>query len=337
MRRPSTVMSSERRRGGQVVIPHAVMHGLEVPGALPGLDVDRDNGFGKQPVALAEAAVVIAVRRRRRQIDEPELVIPAHHRPHVGVAGVAMRAVLPGLDPELAVARNHVEDPLQLAGPHIERLHVAGHPFLDRRPIRHRRTDNHRIAHDDRRRINRDVVALAVELVQHPSLRARQRGQQIRFPGFAERRDRFAALRIEREQVAVERAHQDALVVAAVGPVRDTARQPSHGVGLRALRVRFGVVEPQRLAARRIDRGDLAESGAHVHHAVHDEGRGLQAIGGVGLFRVVGDLLDQIVIGRRPRPRDFQIAEVVARDLGKRRVLLAPVGAAMAGPITIGA
>ena len=29
----------QRRRGGQVVVPHAVMHGLEVPDALPGLDV----------------------------------------------------------------------------------------------------------------------------------------------------------------------------------------------------------------------------------------------------------------------------------------------------------
>ena len=308
-----------------------------MPGPFAGFDVDRNDGFGKQPVALTEAAVVIAVRRRRRQIHEPKLVVSAHHRPHVGVAGVAMRAVLPRLHTELAVARDHVKDPLQFSGAHVEGLHVAGHPFLHGRPIRHRRTNDHGVAHDHRRRVNRYVVALAVELMQHASLRPRQRDQQIRLSSFAKRRDRLAALRIEREQVAVERAHQDALVVAPIGPVGDAAREPSHGIGLCALRVRFGVVEPQRLAAHRIDRRDLAKAGADIHHALHDERRGLQATGGVGLFGVVGNLLDQIVVRRRPRPRHFQIAEVVARDLGKRRVLLAPVSAAMAGPLAVGA
>ena len=37
--------------GGEVVVPEAVVHGLEVPDALPGLGVDRDDALGEEVVA----------------------------------------------------------------------------------------------------------------------------------------------------------------------------------------------------------------------------------------------------------------------------------------------
>ena len=106
----------QRRRAREVVVPHAVMHRLEVPDALSGFDVDGDEALGEQVVALAEPAPVVAVRRRQRQIDVTELVVAAHHRPDVDVAGVAVGMILPGVGAELAVARHGVKRPLELAG-----------------------------------------------------------------------------------------------------------------------------------------------------------------------------------------------------------------------------
>src|SRR5262245_66290636 len=114
-----------------------MVHGLEVPDAFAGVDVDGDDAFGKEVVALAESAPSVVGWRGDRQIDVSEIVVAAQHRPDVRVARVVVRTLLPGVRAELSVARHGVEHPFELAGPHVERLNVAGRPVLETWAVRH--------------------------------------------------------------------------------------------------------------------------------------------------------------------------------------------------------
>ena len=75
----------------------------------------------------------------------------------------------------------------------------------------------------------------------------------------------------------------------------------------------------------------LPQPGGHVHDALDNQRRILHAVGCGRLFVVVPNLLDQFVIGRRSRPRDLERAEIRTVDLVERRILPAPVGAAVIG------
>ncbi|GCC46581.1 hypothetical protein chiPu_0030824, partial [Chiloscyllium punctatum] len=57
----------QRRLRRQVVVPDVVMHGLECPRQLAGLDPQRDHGIGVLVIAGALAAPEIGTRRCRRQ------------------------------------------------------------------------------------------------------------------------------------------------------------------------------------------------------------------------------------------------------------------------------
>ena len=62
------------------------------------------------------AAVEVVGRRADRQVDVAELLVGAHRRPDVGVAGFLPGILLPGLVAELARLRDGVEGPEQAAG-----------------------------------------------------------------------------------------------------------------------------------------------------------------------------------------------------------------------------
>ena len=115
----------QHRRARQIPVPHIVMHGLVMPLALPGLDVQRDDAVGEQRVAGPMAAVVIAGGHFGRHVDESELRIGAHLRPRAGVAVVFRRTLQPGVVAELALLRDGVEDPQPLAGANVVAAHVA--------------------------------------------------------------------------------------------------------------------------------------------------------------------------------------------------------------------
>ena len=83
------------RRGGKVVVPESVVHGLEVPDPLPGSGVQAHEAFGEQVVAGTMAAVEVVGRRAERQVDVARLLVNRHERPDVRVAGVLGRALLP--------------------------------------------------------------------------------------------------------------------------------------------------------------------------------------------------------------------------------------------------
>src|SRR6185436_7161710 len=74
---------------------------------------------------MAMATVVIARRQLHRHVDDAELLVGAHLRPHAGVAGVLGGVRIPRLEAGFALHRDGVEDPHALAGPDIESANVA--------------------------------------------------------------------------------------------------------------------------------------------------------------------------------------------------------------------
>ena len=82
-------------RGRQVVVEQVVVHGLEMPDALAGLRVQRDDGAAVEVVAEPVAAVHVVRDAARRHVDEAELVVGAERRPDVAGARVPPRLRLP--------------------------------------------------------------------------------------------------------------------------------------------------------------------------------------------------------------------------------------------------
>jgi hypothetical protein len=71
----ATLHREERGRCRHVVVPEVVVHGLEVPGELPGGRLQGDHRVGVTVVALAQAAVVVGTRASRGHEDEMPLGI----------------------------------------------------------------------------------------------------------------------------------------------------------------------------------------------------------------------------------------------------------------------
>ncbi len=76
----------EDGRGGEIVVPQAMMQRLEMPHALPGLRVEADDALGEEIVSVSRAAVIVARRFFSRQIDVAEFFVGAQERPHAAVA-----------------------------------------------------------------------------------------------------------------------------------------------------------------------------------------------------------------------------------------------------------
>ena len=131
--------------GGKVVVPHAVVHGLEVPHALAGPDVEGDEALGEEVVAEPVPAVVVVGRGAGRQVDVAESSSSTLKADQdVGAAGVAPRVVQPGVHPEVVSLRDGTERPPRIARAGIDSLHPAGRLFPCDRLI----GDGHR-GHDD--------------------------------------------------------------------------------------------------------------------------------------------------------------------------------------------
>ena len=82
-RRVAPVVSDgeELGRGGEVVVPEVVVHGLEVPLALAGARVEGDERVAEQVVADAIGAVEIVGGGAERHEDEPVLARRSSSRP----------------------------------------------------------------------------------------------------------------------------------------------------------------------------------------------------------------------------------------------------------------
>ena len=277
-----------------------------MPLPLAGPGVQRDQTLGEQVVAAPVAAVPVVRRRRHRQVDEAELVVAAHHRPHVRVPGVLPGAVEPRLVAELAGLRNRVEDPAHLAGAHVVAADVAGRHLRSPRTVRDDRAEHDDVGADDRRR--RVGVLALVDL-------AAQADGGVHHAAVAEGRVGLARRPVERDQAAVVRRVDQALGGFAVdlpAPVLEPALLET------SIRRTAGVVaprvgDPKRLACTRVDRRHLAERGRDVERAVDVEGR--------ALVHAAAKLRVGLRLDRCPAPDFAQPVDVGRVDLIERRVL----------------
>ena len=292
---------------------------LEVPLPLARLQIDRHQALAEKVVAGTVAAVVVAGRDLDREVGDAQFLVHRQVGPHARVAGVDRRVVQPGVAAELVGGRDGVENPLPLAGPHVEAADVA----LDvlaagwRAAAAVRRADDHRVAGDDRRAVPADLAGERIDRLIIVLL-------QVDDAVLPERRHRDAGPRIQRDQLVADRHQVNPLVLLAVGPIGDAAaRHPTERVGTPFAFVQ--AVHPEKLARRRVDR-DCVPPAARccVQDAVNHQ-RG----------RLVVEVRRGAEVLRPEAPRHLQIVEVRSVDLIERRIARAAEVAAVGAPLAL--
>ncbi len=137
-------------------------------------------------------------------------------------------------------------------------------------------------------------------------------GLQIDDALVAERGDRLAGLRVQRDEPVAGRVIEDPLVAAAVGPVGDAASRELARRQAGALAL-AQAVRPDQLAGLRVERDHRASrAGRRVEHALHHQRRAFEL--------ELGERAE--VVGLEP-PGDLELAEVRAVDLIQRGVAAA--------------
>ena len=116
----------EHRMRRKIAVPDVVMHRLEMPDALAGVRVEREQAIREEIVAEAVAAVEIECRRAGRHEHDAALHIDGHAGPVVRGADRFLGIGRPGVVAELAGMRNGVERPAHFAGAHVEGADIAG-------------------------------------------------------------------------------------------------------------------------------------------------------------------------------------------------------------------
>ena len=137
-----------------------MMHQLVMPLALPGLQIDADQRFCEQIVALAVPSVKVSRRRLDGQISEPQFFIHGELGPHAGISCVFRRFVQPCLVTKLSFFRDGVEDPKTLASTDIKTPDVSfvvAHA-LRREPFAKRRAYDDHIFGDHGGRLEADLA-----------------------------------------------------------------------------------------------------------------------------------------------------------------------------------
>ena len=324
----------ERDRRRRVVeVPDVVVHGLEVPYPLPGLDVEGDHARPVEAVARTEPPVEVDRGGIGRDVDDPPLGIGRHRGPGGDVARPLPRIVLPSLVAELPRARDHIELPHELTGARIVAEDVA-RDVLDPRLVVALLGG---VAHhddavdDDRGRGVRDVAELPrdpeVRVVGTPvPLEPRppvgdQVGEEIHDarlgesvernarPPVLERPARLGIQGVEEEGGRDDVDDAPAVHLRVGDPLPVAVPHPA----VEARRVRLAV-RPDRLARRRLQRDDIPPLPRHgVEEPVHVDGRRAGDPEGEG---------PEVVAP--PDPGDLEVLEVLRRDLVEPGVARVP-------------
>src|SRR5438876_12081962 len=102
------------------------MHHLEMPQALAGAGIERQQAVAEEIGAAAIGAIEVVLRARRGGVDDAALFVDREFAPDIRSADALPRILGPSVIPELAGARNGVESPHQLPGHDIESAYIAG-------------------------------------------------------------------------------------------------------------------------------------------------------------------------------------------------------------------
>src|SRR5207244_8180881 len=96
----------EIRRRGKVPVPHVVAEALEMPDALAGARVEREDAVREEIVAVTRDAVEIERRGSGRCEDHRVLLIDGHAGPRIRAAFDRVRIGRPRVVAALAGLRN---------------------------------------------------------------------------------------------------------------------------------------------------------------------------------------------------------------------------------------
>ena len=146
-------------------------------------------------------------------------------------------------------------------------------------------------------------------LVLDHERRERQRVGRLHL-GDARLPERAAVLRVDRNEVPVERAHVQGVAENRHTPIVRTAAGP-------VVRIGGVLVDPEGAPGPRVERDDVVGPLREVHDAVHDERRGLPRAH------------DRALVG----PLQLQVAGVGGRDLVERAVARAHERAVVRQPV----
>ena len=282
---PVPVRIDEHGRLLRIPVPEVVRRELEVPLEPSSRGLQREDRVGVEIVALPLAAVVVGTRIARRPVERVELRIVRARQPR-GAAAMFDVGARPCFRAGLARLRHRPEPPRFLSRFGVERGNEPADAL-----VAARRSDDHQLAHDQRRR--RGAVVLA-------------RIRHARFP------HQFAREPVQREQLRIVGDDEEAAARdrrAAIDAGRRVAGEPFRS---RTLEV------PDAPARAGIERVAFVHGG-DIHDAVDDDRRDLEP-GGVGKREDPG--------GRKTRDRgavdliDRRVAVAVRRAVIRRPVHL---------------
>ena len=263
-----------------------------MPLQLARVRIERDDAVAVEVVAEARAAVPVGRGVAGAEVDEVRLRVVRAAVPHAGAARLP-RVAGPRLVAGLALAGDRVEAPDLPAVFRVERRDVPANA-----EIAAGHADDDLVLDDDGR--VRDGVFLG-------DLLAELRGGDVP--------DDLARLRVDRDQMRVDRAH--------VERVAQNRQPAAHAAAARPRRdLRLVLERPERPAGHGVERDDLIDalhgrSLQRVEHAVHDERRRLE-------------FLERL---RLPHPLQVEVLHVGRRDLRERAEALIEQRPRVAGPV----
>src|SRR5277367_1755765 len=116
----------QSRRRRKIPIPNVMMDALEVPKALAGFGIEREQSVCEEIVACTVGSIKIEYCRSCRDIDNAPPGIERHPRPVVRCAGAFPCFSRPTGVAEFSRMRDGMKSPSQTARLHIECTDVAG-------------------------------------------------------------------------------------------------------------------------------------------------------------------------------------------------------------------
>ena len=290
---------------------------LIVPDAFAGLHVERDQARAEEVVARPESAPEVHRRAVGRDEDQSPFGVGRERRPGRNIAGRFPGVVLPRLVAELARPRQHAELPEELPGPRVVGEDVARHVFVPRLVVALLGgvADDDDAVDDDGRRRARDVALLERDAFVR-IVRVTEVLQQIDRPGFrkslqwhraTEALERLTRMRVERVQEERRRDDVHDVASADVGVGHALAVILPH----RVFPAEGGRLpeRPERFTGAGVHRDDVpAIACDRDEHPVD-----------VNRDRPREHVAEALAV---PLPRDFELVEVLRRDLIEPRVAL---------------
>src|SRR5690606_18477533 len=116
----------EDRRGGIIIIPYVVVHGLVVPLAFTRGCVKGDDAVAEQVRSLPESAVKVVGGRSCCEKDPASLFVEGKPTPGVGAAIGLSIDELPGVVAKLSRLGYGVKDPLEFTCHRVKSANVSG-------------------------------------------------------------------------------------------------------------------------------------------------------------------------------------------------------------------